>query len=148
MRGGGLWAWQQQFRHKRYGAGDMGTRAFHDFPPQTFLYNKLAEQGKQNGKWEKKVAGGKKHGGGGVKHGSKRGKGGGGLRFTPAERELQSAILKCTASQEVLATLQQTLDRDESVINHVHVATALHRVAKFSKRSRGLRLDKVPTFMR
>ena len=58
------------------------------------------------------------------------------------------AILKCTTSQEVLATLQQAMDRDESVINNVHVAVALHRVAKFSKRSRGLRLDRDPTFMR
>ena len=102
---------------------------------------------KHDGKWEKKVPGGKKQGGGG-KHGGKRGKGGGGPRITSAERELQSDILKCTTSQEVLATLQQAMDRDESVINHVHVAGALHRVAKFSKRCRGLRLEKDPTFIR
>jgi hypothetical protein len=38
------------------------------------------------------------------------------------------------------------MDRDESIINYVHVATALHRAAKFSKRSRRLRLDRDPTF--
>jgi hypothetical protein len=64
------------------------------------------------------------------------------------QRELQSVVLKCTTAQEVLATMQQAMDRDARLLNHVHVATALHRVAKFSKRSRGLGLDRDPTFIK
>ena len=143
QRGRALRSWQLACR-RGHGLDNGSLRGF---ASQATTGTSSTEQRKQDGKWEKKVPGGKKQGGGG-KHGGKRGKGCGGPRITPAERELQSAILKCTGSQEVLATLQQAMDRDESVINHVHVAIALHRVAKFSKWSRGLRLDRNPTFKR
>jgi hypothetical protein len=142
QRGRALRSWQLACR-RGHGLDNGSLRGF---ASQATTGTSSTEQRKQDGKG-RNAPGGKKQGGGG-KHGGKRGKGGGGPRITPAERELQSAILKCTGSQEVLATLQQAMDWDESVINHVHVAGALHRVAKLSKRSRGLRLDRDPTFKR
>jgi hypothetical protein len=137
LQGGALWSWSRPGRRALESGKD--SLAFREFSSQTTTELNPTERRKQG--TQKEALGGKSQG----KPGGTQG---GGPRVTPAQRELQSAILKCTTSQEVLAIMQQAMDRDESVINHVHVAGALHRAAKFSKRSRGLRLDRETTFKR